>query len=343
MGERLCWGILSTGSIARALAEGVRGSRRGRLFAVGSRTTEKAEAFGEEFDIPERYGTYQSVLDNPEVSAVYVATPHPMHAEWSIRAAEAGKHVLCEKPAGLHHGEVLRMVEAARANGVAFMEAFMYRCHPQISRVVQLVREGAIGEVKAVDAKFGFRGANDPSGRLLNPHLGGGGILDVGCYPVSMSRLIAGAALGLPFAEPSEVKAAGHLGETGVDEYAVATLRFPGDIVAQVSTGIRLALDNDVHIYGTEGTIHLPTPWVPNGRTGAGITTFFLTRKRETETISVHTEETLYGLEADHFAEVIAAGKQEAPSPAMSWDDTLGNMATLDRWREQIGLTYPQE
>ena len=176
-------------------------------------------------------------LADPGVQAVYIATPHPQHVEWAVRAAAAGKHVLCEKPAGLTHAEMVIMAEAARAHSVLFMEAFMYRCHPQTAKIVEMVRQGLLGEIKLIQSAFGFNAPFDPGSRLWSNATAGGGILDVGCYPVSMARLLAGAAVGAPFLDPVEVTGAGQLHpETGVDLVAAATLRFPTGLVAQVSS-----------------------------------------------------------------------------------------------------------
>src|SRR5687768_11031907 len=210
---KLQWGIIGTGGIARAFAHGVRRSRSGALAAVGSRARETAERFARELEIPRAHASYERLLDDPGVQAVYIATPHPSHAEWAIRAANAGKHVLVEKPMGMNHAEAMRMVEAAVANDVFLMEAFMYRCHPQARRIVELIRERAIGNVRVIHATFSFHWPKtlDLSSRLLNHALGGGGILDVGCYCMSIARLIAGAAAGRDFAEPTELKAVGHV------------------------------------------------------------------------------------------------------------------------------------
>jgi len=341
MAKKVRWGLLAAAGIARNFAKGVAHSKTGTVVAVGSRSRDKAEAFADEFAIPRRHASYEALLADPEVDAVYIATPHPMHAEWTIKAAEAGKHILCEKPIALNHAEAMAMVEAALAHDVFLMEAFMYRCHPQTHRLVELVRDGAVGEVRVIAATFGFHAGFDAERRLFANHLGGGGILDVGCYPVSASRLIAGAALGRDFADPIQVKAVGHLGETGVDEWAVACLKFEGDILAQVATGVSLQMKNTVEVYGSAGHLVVPRPWIP-GREG-GSSTILLYRKGEAEAeeIVVETGEWLYGLEAD----VVAANleNRQAAAPAMSWDDTLGNMRTLDAWRDEIGLTYEME
>ncbi len=346
MANRLAWGILGAGAIAKAFTHGVRQSGTGEVVAVGSRSREKATAFAREHGIDRAHGTYEALLADEAVEAVYVATPHPMHAEWTIRAIEAGKHVLCEKPLAMNHAEAMAMVEAARrapGGGVFLAEAFMYRCHPQTAKLVDLIRNGAIGEIRSIEASFGFRAGYDARGRLFAPELGGGGILDIGCYTVSLARLIAGAALGRPFADPERVKGVAHLGETGVDETAAATLRFEQGILAQVRAAIRLNLPNDARIFGTEGWIHVHVPWTADREQGG---TYRLTIHRpgkDPEQVAIDTDMTAFAYEARRVAEAIAAGRRELESPAMSWADSLGNMRTLDRWRHEVGLSYPCE
>ncbi len=340
--KKLNWGIIGTGSIAKAFARGLQQSSTGCLLAIGSRAQESAERFGDEFSIARRYATYEALLADPEIEAVYIATPHPAHAEWSIRSTQAGKRVLCEKPATLNYGDTMTVIEAARRAGVFWMEAFMYRCHPQTQRLVELIRDGAIGDVRVIQATFSFRASSDPRGRLLNRELGGGGILDIGCYPVSIARLVAGVAVGRPFEEPLQVLGAGHKGSaTGVDEWAAAVLTFPGEILAQVSAGVQVAQDNTVRIYGSDGWIHLPAPWQP-AKLG-GEWSFLLHRSGvgEPEVVSGFEPRSLYAVEADYVAAHLEA--REAVSPGMSWADTLGNMRVLDAWREQIGVVYEQE
>lgn len=341
-GERLNWGILATGEIARAFAEGLATSKTGRLVAVGSRSQASADGFGERYNVPRRHGSYEALLNDPGVQAVYVSTPHPMHAEWAIAAANAGKHVLCEKPLGLNAAEAIRMIEAARANDVFLMEAFMYRCHPQTRRLIDLLRERAIGEVCVIQASFGFRAPFNPKGRLWNNALGGGGILDVGCYPVSMARLIAGVAMGRDGpAEPTSVSGAAKLNEqTGVDEYAVGSLAFSGGIVASVATGIAIEQENVLRVFGTEGTIFVPTPWAP-ARNGGRSSVFVHSKGAAPREVTVETTQQIYGIEADVFAAGIDG--RRAAFPAMSWEDTVGNMRALDAWRRAVGVVYASE
>lgn len=332
MATLLTWGIIGTGGIAHAFARGVAHSKHGRVVAVGSRTQAAADKFAAEFGIARAHGSYDALLADDSVAAVYIATPHPQHVAWVARAARAGKHVLCEKPLGLNRAETLPAVEACRTHDVLLMEAFMYRCHPQTAKIVELVRGGALGRVGLVQATFSFSTAFDPKNRFFNKELGGGGILDVGCYPVSFSRLIAGAATDAPFADPVQVTGAVQLHpELGVDLYAAATLKFASGMIAQVSTGVALQQDNSVRIYGSEGWLHVPWPWIPAREGGAVRLLLHRGGEATPEEMVVKTDEWLYGLEADAFAAALAAGLRDVPQ--MSVADTLGNMAVLDAWR----------
>jgi len=342
MATKLRWGILSTGRIAGIFAQGLKESKTGTLVAVGSRSAEAAVRFGNEFGVPvgHRHASYEALLADPEVEAVYIAPPHTFHAEWAIKTAEAGKHVLCEKPMAINHAEAMAVVEAARRNDVLLMEAFMYRCHPQTAHLVRLIRDGAIGEVRSIQAAFSFQSGFDPKARLWNPELGGGGILDVGCYPVSLARLIAGAASGRDFLDPVKVTGTARLSESGVDEVAVGCLEFPGGIVAEVATGVGVQMDNVARIYGTKGWLLLPSPW---GMKGAGTYTIVVHRQGASgpEEITGEADRGSYACEADALCEGIA--RRRAAPPAMTPEDTLGNMRACDRWREAIGLVYDLE
>jgi len=339
--DKLRWGILGTGNIARVFAKGLASCATGELYAVASRTTDKAQAFGNEFNVAARYGSYEELLADPKVQVVYLALPHVSHSEWAIKAAEAGKHILCEKPAAINQAQVGAMVEAARRKDVFLMEAFMYRCHPQTARLVELIRAKAIGEVRVIQGTFSFQAEYDPANGAFSNAMGGGGVLDVGCYPVSMARLIAGTALGKAYAEPIEVSGSAHIGEkSGIDEWAVCSMKFPGGILAQVSTGVFLAQENVVRIFGSEGDIMIPSPWVPGGRE-PGITRIFLRKRGEKQPQELILE-TQTGLCA-MLADAVAVGIPKRQSPAMDWEDSLGNARTLDLWRKAAGIKYPAD
>lgn len=338
--EGLRWGILSTGSIARVFAKGVRDSQSGVVIAVASRDAKKAARFASGFAGCRAHDGYQALLEDENVDAVYVATPHPQHVEWVIRAARAGKHILCEKPIGINHPQLMAMLDAARENRVFLMEAFMYRCHPQTRLIAELVANGTLGEVAHIDASFGFSAPVDPGHRLLNPDLAGGGILDVGCYPVSMARFIVSAALGADLAEPESLRGHGRIGETGVDLWASALLKFPRGISAHVSTGVQLPLRNEVVVHGTEARLIVPQPWHVSGLQ-SGEWRLLIQRGEKIETIHRSEPVGLYALEADEVARCIARGELE--SPAMSWADSEGNSLALDAWRKELGLVYPAE
>jgi predicted dehydrogenase/aryl-alcohol dehydrogenase-like predicted oxidoreductase len=336
--SKLRWGILGTGNIASRFADQVPTSPTNEVVAVGSRSLASAEEFGERFDIPNRHGSYDELLADKTVDAVYVATPHPLHPEWAIKAAEAGKHVLCEKPLAINRAWGEAIIEAAVRNDVFLMEAYMYRCLPQTKLVTQLVRDGELGTVHQIEATFAFNASFNPASRIYADELAGGGILDVGGYPVSFARLIAGAATGLPYAEPAAVNAVGTVGETGVDEWTAATLFFDGGVTAQVSTGVRLSDQNQVRIFGSEGYLVVEDPWFG----GDGKPTHVTLHKVGEEPRDISAEPALiYAAEAEAVQAAVQAGAKQAPE--MSWADTLGNLTVQDQWRAAIGQQYASE
>lgn len=342
METKLRWGIIGTGRIAGMFAEAVTHSKLGVLAAVGSRSQGSADEFADRFDIPNRHPSYDALIADPTVDAIYISTPHPMHAEWAVKCAAGGKHILCEKPVTMNAADAEKVIEEVKRHDVFFMEAFMYRCNPQTARLIELIKDGAIGDLRIIRASFGFHAPYNLEGRLLNNALGGGGILDVGCYPISMSRLLAGVATGKPFAEPIEITGSGHVGEQSkVDEYALATLKFEGNIVAQLSTAIQCVLDNKVHLFGTDGQLIVETPWFGTGFEGGESTIQVLPKEGDAYTVTVRSDEWLYGIEADVVARNI--DQRQAAWPAMTWDDTIGNMRALDQWRKAVGVSYEED
>lgn len=345
MSSKIGWGILGTGAIARCFADNIRASRTGRLVAVGSRTQDSANRFVSAYPGVTPHGSYETLLTDPDVQAVYVCTPHPMHAEWAIKALRAGKHVLLEKPFTLNHPQAMAVLEEALQANKSIMEAFQWRCHPQTAKLVELLKNKAIGDVQLIQATFSFgnlKNGFNPDSRLWNNDLAGGGIMDVGCYTVAAARLVAGAAIGKDFDTPVQVTGAAHLVSTGVDAYATGTLKFSSGILATVTTGVGMTCENVMRIFGTEGSILLPNPWVCN-RTQPDQGRILLTQRQETQTIDIPCNQTSFTLEIDVLGDAIQSGKQQVDPPAMTWDDTLSQMQTLDQWRKACGVVYQIE
>ena len=336
--DPLAWGVIGGGNISGQFAAALTRTRRGRLVAVAGRDgVDRAE---ERFPGARVHIGYERLLSDPDVEAVYIGLLHPSHAEWVIRAAEAGKHVLCEKPLGLNQFEAEAAIEAAREHGVLLMEGFMYRTHPQTRILIDLIRAGRIGDVRLITASFGFDKPFDAAGRHFDPLQAGGAILDVGCYCVSMARLVCGVASGEEVAEPLEVTATGLLGRTGVDEEAAALLGFAHGRTALLSTSVRLQQDNKVRVFGTEGSLEIASPWFCGAR-GEEAVIRVTSADGTSEALQTGHQEPLYGFEAEAFADAVTTG--HVAWPAVTPADSLGNMRVLDRWRRAIGLTYPME
>ncbi|MBC7782687.1 MAG: aldo/keto reductase [Burkholderiales bacterium] len=342
MAGQVRWGILGTGSIAKCFAQNLKKSATGVLAAVGSRTAESAQKFAAEHGALAAHATYDALLADPNVDAIYISAPHPLHAEWSIKALHAGKHVICEKPLAINHAQAMAMIEAATLANRALMEAFMYRCHPQTARLVELLKSKAIGDVQIIQATFSFKSGFNPTSRLWANELAGGGIMDVGGYTVSAVRLIAGAAVGKDFDHPNHVSGTAKLAPTGVDEYALGTLKFTSGIVAQVATGVGANMENVIRIFGTEGKIVIPDPWLAD-RTNAPQGKIVIHRKGQAEEIVIPTDLTSFTHEINTFDDAVLASKTQAAAPAMTWDDMLSQARTLDQWRAACGVVYAME
>lgn len=339
---RIGWGIIGPGSIAKSFADALPHSRSGRLVAIATRDPQRP-GLADRFPGARILAGYEAILNDPEVEAIYIATPHPAHAEWAIRAAEAGKHVLCEKPIAVSAPEAAAMVAAARRSGTFLGEAFMYRLHPMTAKIVDLVRSGAVGELRMIRSSFGFDFDFDPKHRLLANETAGGAILDLGCYPVSMARLLAGAAAGRPFLDPVKVTGLAHLCDTGADDWASAAMAFPNGVIADAVVGIGVAQENILRVYGTEGWIAVRDFWFATGKQGGAAEILVHRKGREPETVAITEPGWLYAFEIDAAGDAIRAGKQEFDPPGMTWADTLGNMRALDAWRQSVGLEYEFE
>ncbi len=332
MNRPLRWGILGTGNIARQFADGLAECPRARIAAVGSRASETAEAFAELRQIPRAYGSYAQLIADEEVDAIYISLPNSLHHQWTIRALEARKHVLCEKPLAMNLAEAREMFEAARKHERVLVEAFMYRSHPLTHAVVEAARRGEIGELRLIRTSFCYRTTRMENIRFRK-ELGGGGLMDIGCYCINYSRLFAGC-------EPVEVSAAAHIGASGVDDVMSATMKFPSGVVASFTCGMDLHADNTAALCGTAGYIEVPVPWKPPPQGAEYVLAHSTPPKmdrtgkapppREVQRVDANME--LYALEAMDFAATVLDGKPAA----VSEQDTLGNMRVLDEMRDGI-------
>lgn len=342
---RTRWGIIGPGSIAHNFADGLKEAPSGVLAAIASRSSERLRTFGDEYgiDAGRRHESYDALIADPDVDAVYISTPHPFHAALSIQAMRAGKAVLCEKPAGINAAEVTAVTEVAAQEGVFFMEAFMYRCHPQIARMLEILRSGEIGDLLHIRTAFGFGASFNPKSRLYDRELGGGGILDVGGYPVSLARIVAGVAARKPFDEPVEVKGTGKIGRSGVDEAAYGLLKFASGFTAEIACAVAQAMDNSALITGSKGTLKLDDPWVPGRNAGPSDAVLRVTADGKERVEELKHPQQLFAFEAEIASRAVAEGKQEADGPAMSHADSNGNNTVLDRWRAEVGYATVAE
>jgi predicted dehydrogenase len=302
-------GIVSTADINRKVIPGAHASDKIELVAVASREQRRAEEYAREWGIPRAHGSYEGLLEDPEVDAVYISLPNTMHREWSIRSLEAGKHVICEKPFSKHPDDVEAAFDAADRAGRLLTEAFMYRHNPQAARLVELVREGAIGDLRLIRSAFSY-GLYDADNIRLRTDVDGGSLMDVGCYCVSGSRLLAG--------EPESAFGRAFIGPTGTDWVFTGSLRFPGDVLALFDCGTSLTNRDELEVVGSEGSLFLDDPWHANRPV------IELRREEGTERIELEPVDS-YRLELENLADAIAG---EAPL-LLGREDALGQARTI--------------
>jgi xylose dehydrogenase (NAD/NADP) len=310
----LRWGILGPGRIAPRLVRAIAGSERGELVAVASRNATRARTFAADHGIAESFGSYEALLADPGVDVVYVSLPNHLHSEWAIRALDAGKHVLCEKPLALTVDDVDAIAAAASKAGRVAVEAFMYLHHPQILTAIDLAQSGALGRLELVHGTFSFflSQADDPR---IDPSMGGGSLWDVGCYPVSLARRIAGE-------EPDRVGAFARYDELGVDRTFIGQLHFPGGLLAQFDSGFAAPDRERVEIVGREGTLVLDSPFLPEPDGPPPSLTMW--RGREATSIDVQSIDQ-YGAEVDDLTAAILDGSP----PRVDLGFSRGTVATI--------------
>jgi predicted dehydrogenase len=315
------WGIVSTADINRKVIPGAHASEKVELVGVASRDQERAMAYAEEWEIPRAYGSYEALLADPEIEAVYISLPNTLHCEWSIKALEAGKHVLCEKPLSRHPEEVAAAFGVADRTGYLLSEAFMWRHNPQTARLVELVESGAIGELRLIRSTFSY-GLYDHDNIRLRTDVEGGALMDVGCYNVSGSRLLGG--------EPERVWGEAWYGPSGTDWVFTGTLRFHGDVVATFDCGTALPNRDELEAIGSEGSLFLDDPWhcyhpVIELRRDGGV-----------ERIELEPSDS-YRLELENVSDAIR-GEGEL---LLARDDAMGQARTLQALHESATTAAP--
>ena len=321
------WGILGCGRISGTFAEGLAVIPEAELVAVGSRTQASADAFASKYKAKRGHASYEALVRDPEVDVIYIGTPHPHHAENTLLCLEGGKAVLCEKPFAMHERQAKTMVEAAKRTKRFLMEAMWTHFLPAILRFEELVGKGAIGEPRLLQADFCFRAPFDPKGRLFDPALGGGSLLDVGVYPLALATRL--------FGEPAKVQSSAVLGQTGVDEQAAFLLDYSGGRQAMLSSAVRTEMSQSATLYGTEGCLKILRPWWKGQK-------LVLARpERDEETMDVPLEGNGYPHEAREVMRCLAEGRLE--SPRMPLDFSLLVMRTMDRIRAPWGMRYPAD
>ncbi|ASA25955.1 Gfo/Idh/MocA family protein [Paenibacillus donghaensis] len=322
------WGVLGTGWISHQFVTDLAHAANGVAYAVGSRSLESAEKFATDHGVPVAYATYEELVNDPEVDAVYIGTPHPLHKDNALLALRAGKAVLCEKPFTVNSAELEEIAAYAKHNKLFLMEAMWSRFIPAIAKVREWIAAGRIGEVRLVKADLGFRADWNPEGRLLNPKLGGGALLDVGIYPISFASMVLGP-------HPEQIHSTVHIGETGVDEHFSLLLSYGGGVTASINGGVRLNLLNEAYIFGTEGHIMVPGTLVNPTKA------VLHSADGVTETFEEQRESIGYAYEAEEVGRCLEAGLTE--SPVITLDESVAILKLLDRVRGQWGLVYPGE
>lgn len=330
----LHWGIMGLGWWAGEFVAAINAAKAGKLCACASRSADKAQAFAEKHHIPNAYDSYEKLLADPDIDIIHLPLPHPFHKEWVIKAAEAGKHILCEKPMAMNAAETQQMIDAARKHDVFLLEAFRFRFQPQHYDMLRVVANGDLGEVRFIRAAFAVRFGQNVPLRLSDKSLGAGSILDLGCYPMALIRQIAGVSRGLRFAEPNTIQGMAQKDTHGVDYFATAQLGFDDRLQAEAVCGMLTQGPVGLEIYGTEGRLIVPDPW-------SGTSGYTLTRPG-------HPEEELYhpaptDAAKCHMAyelEACAKHLHEREAPQMTLDDSLGNAKALDRWLKACDVKY---
>jgi len=329
MKDRIKWGIIGPGRIARAFAEGLTHASNGQLVAIASRSAPRAEAFAREWNVPLVYDAYEKLAKCPKVDAIYIATPHSEHHDATILCLQNKKHVLCEKPLAVNAAQLKSMALTAQKEDVLLMEGMWSRFPPLMAKVRELIQSQSLGKILFLRADFGFSPKDkDPNGRLFNPILAGGSLLDVGFYPASFASMILGT--------PAECVSLATLGDTKVDEQASCILKYRGGAHAILHSSIRCETGQDAYIAGTKGSLYIHKQcWKPQKMS------IQWHASQEQEEIVMPFVGNGFNYEIEHFGKLIKKGEKD--SDVMSLEESLSIIETMDQMRNSWGLSYPFE
>ncbi len=321
--KRLSWGLLGTARINQAVIKPIRASKNSQLLAVASRSLAKAATYAKTWDIPQFYGSYEELLADPGIDVIYNSLPNSLHAEWSLRAMQMGKHVLCEKPLTTKTHDADEIIKVARITRRVIAEAFMYRHHTQTVRVKEMVDQGEIGQLQLIRGSFCYINTR-PDNPRLDPALGGGSLWDVGCYPIGYARYLTGQ-------EPSEVYGQQVTGPTGIDLLYVGQLRFPGGVIAQFESSFITPSKAEMEITGDKGRIYISEPYKPGKKTQ-----IVLERDGQRRTIEIKGDE-LYQGEIEDIEKAVSG---VAPT-LISLEESRGNIVTIEAFYQSAKLSKP--
>ena len=339
--KQVKWGIIGLGGIASKFADGFQFTKNARLFAISSKNENKLQEFKNKFQIDENYcfSNYDSLLDCKDLDMVYIALPHSFHHEWVIKSIEKGKNILVEKPATVNFSQMENIKNNLKNKNIFFSEAFMYRYHPQIPKIVDLLKNKIIGNLISMESFFGFNALTkrkifgikfkkkpNKYKRLFSKELGGGAILDIGCYPVSFSIFVASLISKIDFNRIEVLNKKKEIGPTGVDMDSFAELNFGNNFKSKVSASLIKDLGKKTKIIGTKGELIIEDTWSPTNISLINVT------GENKETIKIKCHNNVYAYEIETLSTCILENKKEPNFPGMTINETLENMRILDEW-----------
>ena len=328
------WGIIGLGNMANQFANSIKEVSNTKILGISSLDLRRLKKFGEKYSIQEKYrfNSYEDILKCDEINSIYISTLNNTHSKIIMKAIDAQKNILCEKPIATNYEDTVKIFIKLKKSNVFFMEALAYMSHPQTDFILKKLNSGEIGEIKSLESSFGFLVKKiEPNSRLFNVKLGGGAILDVGCYPTSFSNLIGNINEKNKFDVPDFSNITGSIGETGVDEIAYAKLTFKNKMSAKISTAIRKNMENSTLIKGTVGNILIKEPWLPKKKSYIEIRS-----DKRYYKMFINSKFDIYANQIKTVNEYVLKKEKQAIFPGMSWENSMSNMFIIDKWKKEL-------